>query len=220
MVRSNRRLSFQVVLITIVFSSIIFVIPNIPNSYAHAVIEKSEPARAQSLSSPPTKVDVYLNDAIDIRYSQIKVLDSDGNEIQENDQHYINNDQRTLSVSLPPGLKDGVYTVSTKMLDQTDGHVTENAFVFAIGQPVPANLASGPTSSNYQVISIPEAIARFPALLGQVMVTGAISATLWLWSPISRISTLRNSASETRIKIDVSMVRWITIGSNLSLIHI
>src|SRR5712692_1390997 len=199
MVRSNRKLSFQVILIALVLSSIIFVIPYIPNSYAHAFVTKSDPARSQSLSSPPTKVDVYFNDPIDIRYTHLKVLDSDGKEIQENDQHYINNDQSTLSVSLPLGLKDGVYTVSTKMLDQTDGHVTEDAFVFAIGQPVSQNLT---TLSTYQVDSIPEAIARFPALLGQVMVTGAVSATLWLWSPISRISTLRNSASETRIKID------------------
>ncbi len=190
-------------------------VPNIPNSYEHAVIEKSNPSRAQSLSSIPTSVDVYLSDPIDIRYSQLKVLDSDGKEIQENDQHYINNDQSTLSVSLPTGLKDGIYTVSAVVLDQTDGHVTKDGFVFAVGQPVPTNLS---TLSTYEVVSIPEAIARFPALLGQVMVTGAVFAALWLWNPISRIPSLRNSSSETRIKIDVSMVRWITIGSNILLV--
>src|SRR5712692_3350067 len=118
MTKFNCKLSFQIILIIAIISSAIFVIPNIPNSYAHAFVTKSDPAPSQSLSSPPTKVDVYLSDSVDIRYSQIKVLDSDGKEIQENDEHYINNDQTTLSVSLPPGLKDGVYTVSTKMLDQ------------------------------------------------------------------------------------------------------
>src|SRR3989441_8380474 len=210
----NNISKFQFVLILLLISTVA-IIPEMPRSYAHASVEKSDPARAQSLSSSPTKVDIYLSDPIDIRYSQLKVLDSDGKEIQENDLHYINNNQYTMSVSLPAGLKDGLYTISTKVLDQTDGHVTEDAFVFAIGQPVPQNLTN---LSNYQVVSIPEAIARFPALLGQVMVTGAVSATLWLWSPISRISTLRNSSSETRIKIDVSMTRWITIGSNILLV--
>src|SRR2546426_4527300 len=210
----NNISKFQFVLILLLISTVA-IIPEMPRSYAHASVEKSDPERAQSLSSSPTKVDIYLSDPIDIRYSQLKVLDSDGKEIQENDLHYINNNQYTMSVSLPVGLKDGLYTISTKVLDQTDGHVTEDAFVFAIGQPVPQNLTN---LSNYQVVSIPESIARFPALLGQVMVTGSVSATLWLWNPISRIFTLRNSTFETRVKIDVSMTRWITIGSNILLV--
>jgi len=212
MIRFNRRLSFQVVLITLVVSSIIFVIPNIPNSYAHAFVTKSDPAQGQSLATQPYKIDVYFSDPVDIRYSQLKVLDSNGNEIQEKDQHYINNDQTTLSVSLPSGLEDGIYTITTKVLDQTDGHVTKDAIVFAIGQAVPQNFVN-PTSSNYQEISIPEAIARFPALVGQVMVVGISFATLWLWVPISRIQWLGTLLTESRSKIDTSMMKLALIGS-------
>src|SRR5579864_3829326 len=157
-----RKTSFQFILAVIIISSIIFVIPNIPNSYAHAFVTKSDPAQGQSLSTQPSKIDVYFSDPIDIRYSQLKVLDSNAKEVQENDQHYINNDQSTLSVSLPSGLKDGIYTITTKVLDQTDGHVTKDAIVFAIGQAVPQNLSS-PSTTNYEEISVPEAIARFPA---------------------------------------------------------
>ncbi|HMK33112.1 MAG TPA: copper resistance protein CopC, partial [Nitrosopumilaceae archaeon] len=212
MIRFNRRLSFQVVLITLVVSSIIFVIPNIPNSYAHAFVTKSVPAQGQSLATQPSKIDVYFSDPVDIRYSQLKVLDSNGNEIQEKDEHYINNDQTTLSVSLPSGLEDGIYTITTKVLDQTDGHVTKDAIVFAIGQAVPQNFVN-PTSSNYQEISIPEAIARFPALVGQVMVVGISFATLWLWVPISRIQWLGTLLTESRSKIDTSMMKLALIGS-------
>ncbi|HMK32031.1 MAG TPA: copper resistance protein CopC, partial [Nitrosopumilaceae archaeon] len=213
MVKFKRKSSFQIILITLVISSIIFVIPNIPNSYAHAFVTKSDPAPSQSLSIQPSKIDLYFSDPIDIRYSQLKVLDSNAKEIQEKDQHYINNDESTLSVSLPAGLKDGVYTVTTKVLDQTDGHVTENAYVFAIGQAIPQNLVNPTTSNNYQEVSIPEAIARFPALVGQVLVVGASFATLWLWGPISRISWLGNALAETRIKIDKNMIKLVVIGS-------
>src|SRR5438309_122514 len=212
MIKFNGKLSFQIILIIAIISSIVFVIPNIPNSYAHAFVTKSDPAPSHSLSTQPSKVDVYFSDPIDIRYSQLKVLNSSGGEIQEKDQHYINNDESTLSVSLPPGLKDGIYTVITKVLDQTDGHVTENAFVFAIGQAIPQNFVN-PTSNNYQEISIPEAIARFPALVGQVMVVGASFATLWLWRPISRIPWLGYALAETRIKIDRHMIKLAVIGS-------
>ncbi|MGI0066042.1 MAG: copper resistance CopC/CopD family protein, partial [Nitrosotalea sp.] len=189
------------------------IIPSAPKSYEHAFVEKSDPAASQSLSTPPAKVNVYFSDPVDIRYSEIEVLDSDGNQIQENDQHYITDDQKALSVSLPSNLKNGIYTISTKVLDQTDGHVTEDAFAFGIGQDVPKSVANNLTSSNYQEVSIPEAIARFPSLLGQVIVAGMASATLWLWSPISRISRLADSVSQIRVKIDNSMTKMAVIGS-------
>jgi copper transport protein len=213
MIKFNGKSSFQIILIIVIISSAVFVIPNIPNSYGHAFVEKSDPAQGQSLATQPSKIDVYFSDPVDIRYSQVKVLDSNAKEVQEKDQHYINNDQSMLSVSLPSGLKDGIYTITTKVLDQTDGHVTKDAIVFAIGQAVPQNLSSPSTASNYEEISIPEAIARFPALVGQVMVVGVSFAALWLWGPISRISWLGNALAETRIKIDQSMMKLAVIGS-------
>lgn len=200
------------VLLIIVISSVI-IIPNIPNSYAHAFVTKSDPAASQSLSVPPSKVDVYFSDPVDIRYSEIKVLDSDGKQIQENDQHYINENQLSLSVSLPPNLPNGIYTISTKVLDQTDGHVTEDAFAFGVGQDVPKSVANNLASNNYQEVSVPEAIARFPSLLGQVIVAGIASSSLWLWGPISRIPRLKDSTLQTRIKIDSAMAKMAVIGS-------
>ena len=211
MFKFNKKTKLQLVLIAIVISFII--IPSAPKSYEHAFIEKSDPTASQSLSIPPSEIDVYFSDPIDIRYSEIKVLDSDGNQIQENDQHYIGNDQTALSVSLPSNLKNGIYTISTKVLDQTDGHVTEDAFAFGIGQTVPKNIASNLTSSSYQDLSIPEAVARFPSLLGQVIVAGIAASTLWLWNPISRIPRLNDSLSQIRSKIDSSMTKMAVLGS-------
>ncbi|MDE1878193.1 MAG: copper resistance protein CopC [Thaumarchaeota archaeon] len=213
---SNKKTKLQLVLIIIIISSVM-VIPNAPKSYEHAFVEKSDPAASQSLSTPPSKVDVYFSDPVDIRYSEIKVLDSNGKQIQKNDQHYITDDQKALSVSLPSNLKNGIYTISTKVLDQTDGHVTEDAFAFGIGQDVPKSIASN-TPSNYQEISIPDAVARFPALIGQIIVAGIASATLWLWSPISRIPRLSDSVSQIRAKIDNNMTKMAVIGSIIILV--
>ena len=214
MIKLDNKTKLLAIMIILVISSVI-IIPSVPKSYAHAsvVYNKSDPTFSQSLSTPPTKVDVYFSDPVDIKYSELKILDSNGKQIQANDQHYINNDQSTLSVSLPSGLKDGIYTVSTKVLDQTDGHVTENAYVFGVGQAVPQNLANTLIASNYQEVSIPEAVARFPSLLGQVIVTGVASSTLWLWNPISRIPKLRDAMLQTRIKIDNTMTKMAVIGA-------
>lgn len=201
---------FAVIVITIIVATL--TVPNIPSAHAHAIITKSDPIPGQSISAAPSKVDVYFSDPVDIRYSEIKVLDSDGQQIEKNDQHYTTSDQTGLSVSLPSDLKNGIYTISTKVLDQTDGHVTENAFVFGIGQEVPKS-ASSNTSSNYQEVSIPEAITRFPALVGQVLVAGVASATLWLWGPVSQIPRLKETTLQTRTKIDSAMAKMAVIGS-------
>lgn len=209
MIKTKNKL--LVIVVIAVITSVI-IIPNIPNSYAHASVERSNPAESQSLSTPPTKVDVYFSDPVDIKFSEIKVLDSDGKQIQENDLHYIDGNQKALSVSLPPNLKNGIYTIATRVLDQTDGHVTEYPFAFGIGQEVPKSVASN-LASNYQIVSIPEAIARFPSLLGQVMVAGIASSSLWLWGPISRIPRFKDSMVQTRIKIDSVMTKTAVVGS-------
>lgn len=209
MIKTKNKL-LAIIVIAVITS--VITIPNIPNSYAHAIVEKSNPSASQSLSIPPTKVDVYFSDPIDIRFSQVKVLDSNGEQIQENDQHYIDGDQKTLSVSLPPNLKNGIYTIATKVLDQTDGHVTEDLFAFGVGQDVPKSVTNN-LVNNYQEVSIPEAIARFPSLLGQVIVAGIASSSLWLWGPISRIPRFKDSMLQTRIKIDSAMTKMAVIGS-------
>src|SRR5689334_23984817 len=109
MIKTKNKL--LVIVVIAVITSVI-VIPNIPDSYEHASVERSNPSESQSLSTPPTKVDVNFSDPVDIRFSQIKVLDSNGKQIQENDLHYINGNQKALSVSLPPNLKNGIYTRS------------------------------------------------------------------------------------------------------------
>src|SRR5919202_6161861 len=113
---------------------LILLIPSVPKTYAHAFIIRSDPTPSESLSIPPSKVDVYFSEPVDLRYSKLIVLDANGKEVDNKDIQNINNDQTSLTVTLPPGLKDVVYTISTKALSQVDGHVTDNAFVFGIGE--------------------------------------------------------------------------------------
>src|SRR5919202_6532516 len=164
--------------------------PNgIPKTYAHAFTIRSDPSPSQSLPTPPTKVDVYFSEPIDLRYSTVKVLDSGGKQVDNNDKHNIGGDPASLSVTLPSSsLKDGVYTVSTKVLSATDGHVVDNAFVFGIGQAaIPSGQHSNAQFGSQSHLYIPNAIARFPAYVGQVSVVGAAFATIWIWKPISKV---------------------------------
>ncbi|MEO9321628.1 MAG: copper resistance protein CopC [Nitrososphaera sp.] len=205
------RLASVILISSLLAVSILLAAPAIPKSYAHAFILKSTPADGSSLSSPPSSVDVYFSDPVEVKYSQVKVIDSSGKQVDNGDVKYLNSDQTILTVGLPAGLKNGVYTVSTKVLDATDGHVTENAFVFGVGQAPPG--AHGPSSAPSAQLQIPEAAARFPALVGQVLVVGIAFAALWLWRPVSKIAWLGTGFSQTKARIDARVAKLMLIGA-------
>ena len=183
----------------------------IHTSFGHAFVLSSNPSQSQSIASSPQQVNVLFSEPVDLRFSHLKVLDSNGKQVDKGDVHYLQNDESTLTVSVPL-LKDGTYTVSTNVLSQIDGHVTDNAFVFGVGEPVvlPTNVSTSTTSST---LYLPEAIARFPTLLAQVMIVGAAFTTLWLWGPVSKISSLAESISQIRKKVSKSLAIYYVVAS-------
>jgi copper transport protein len=197
-------------------------VPTIPKSYAHAFVIKSNPSSSQSLTVSPSRVDVYFSEPVDLRYSKLAVLDSNGKQIDNKDIKNINGDQMALSVTLPSSLKDGVYTVTTKVLSQVDGHVTDNAFVYGVGESGISKNLSAAAGANVNKqgsqLYIPDAIARFPTLIGQVIIVGSAFTTLWLWRPISKIDWFKDLLKQTRKSIDSRLMILVVIGSAILVI--
>ena len=213
----------QLLAIVVPIILLLILVPTIPKSYAHAFVIKSDPSSSQSLTTPPTKVDVYFSEPVDLRYSKLSVIDSSGKQIDNKDIQHINGDQSSLSVTLPSSrLKDGVYTVTTKVLSQVDGHVTDNAFVFGVGKSGASKDLSVAAGANINKqgsqLYIPDAIARFPALVGQVIIVGSTFTTLWLWRPISKINWFNDVLKQTRKSIDRRLTILIVIGSAILVI--
>ena len=183
----------------------------IHTSFGHAFVLNSSPSQSQSISASPQQVNVFFSEPVDLRFSDLKVLDSSGKQVDKGDVHHLQNDESTLAVSVPL-LKDGTYTVSTNVLSQIDGHVTDNAFVFAIGQAVvvPKNVS---TTTESSTLYLPEAMARFPTLLAQVMIVGAAFGTLWIWRPVSKITSLAESISRIRNKVSRSLAVYYVVAS-------
>ncbi len=184
--------------------------------YGHAFITNSNPPSSQSLATPPSQVEVYFSEPIDIKYSVIKILDENGKQVDTENIHYLNSDQTSITIGLPK-LKDGIYTVTLKVLSQTDGHVTDSSIVFAIGQKIiPPEISHN--ISQKSVIYIPEALARIPALIGQVIIVGGSFSTLWLWRPLNRIENFSTSINELRKKIDKRLLSVFLFGSALLIV--
>ncbi len=212
--KKDSRSTVKIILLAFVVVSVLVLVPSIPKSYAHAFVIGSNPPPFASLSTPPSQVEVDFVDPIDINHSQIKVLDTNGKAVNNNDWHYITSDHTKAVVTLPPNLPNGIYTVYTKVLDAADGHTTTNAFVFAVGQPIPQNLLNKKESVSFtDIVSIQDTIARYPSLVGQIIVVGAVFSSFWLWRPLSRISVLKDVIERTRVDVDKNMTRWVLIGS-------
>src|SRR5919197_4795122 len=106
---------FVVIGIISVFVLLTFFPNGIPKSYAHAFTIRSDPSPSQSLPTPPSKVNVYFSEPIDLRYSTVKVLDPGGKQVDNKDEHNIGGDPASLSVTLfSTSLTVGVNTVPTK----------------------------------------------------------------------------------------------------------
>lgn len=164
---------------------------SIPLAYAHPFIVNSDPIQSSSVSAGINQIVIHYSETVEIEFSAIKVLDSNGNQIDNKDTKYIGNES-TLTVTTPP-LKDGIYTVTSKVLSKIDGHLVDEAFVFGIGNvavspPKPRDI----TESTY----FPEAGARLPGLLGQVVVLGSTISSVVIWGAMRKKRFIRENLSE------------------------
>ena len=160
------------VILLIVFSI------SIPVVYAHPFTEETHPSSSSNAPVGITEVYVIYSEPVEIDFSELRVLDSNGNQIDNNDTKYYNKES-ALIVTTPP-LEEGVYTVTSKVLSKVDGHLVNDAFIFAVGdiQLDPTQLDKENTSES---LFLPEAAARFPGLVGQTIVLGSIIASLAIW---------------------------------------
>ncbi|KAF6246033.1 CopD family protein [Nitrosopumilus sp. b2] len=151
---------------------------SVPYVAAHPFTEETIPNLSSNAPVGTTKVIVYFSEPIDINFSELKVFDTNGNQIDNKDTIYYEG-ELSLIVTTPP-LEDGIYTVSTKVLSKVDGHLVPGAFLFAVGNVVidPSLLDVKRPS---ELVFLPEAGARFPGLVGQTIVLGAVIASMIIW---------------------------------------
>jgi copper transport protein len=151
---------------------------SIPFAAAHPFTEKTIPSLGSNAPAGTTEVIVYFSEPVDINFSELKVLDNNGNQIDSKDTNYYEDSELSLIVTTSP-LNDGVYTASVKVLSKVDGHLVPSAFLFGVGDVIIKD--QNPPEVDSEIIFLPEAGARFPGILGQTIVLGAVIASLLIW---------------------------------------
>ena len=151
---------------------------SIPFVSAHPFTDETIPNLSSNAPTGVSEVVVFFSEPVELDFSTLKVLDNNGNQIDNKDTNYYQ-DEKSLIVTTSP-LEDGVYTVTTKVLSKVDGHLVPGAFLFAVGDVVidPKLLEN---QNSIDLIFFPEAGARFPGIVGQTIVLGVIIASLIIW---------------------------------------
>jgi copper transport protein len=207
-----------------VFLFLVVLVSNVPSSLGHPFYVDSTPKPFQNIASSPKEVSVFFSEPIELSYSEISVIGSDGNRVDQNDASNVNEDTSSIATALKPNLPDGIYTVNTKVLSAVDGHIVDNSFTFGIGtEPFEStrggatNGTSMPTTAQGQndVLSLEESASRFPGYVGQVIVFGVAFASLWLWKPFRKVHWLSQSLLQYRALVSKTATKLLILGSGL-----
>ncbi len=162
----------------LLFLPFLILIVGIPSAYAHPFLVDSEPGQGQNTAVGTTQIITFYSEAIEIDFSELKVFDSNGNKIDNMDTAYYEGES-SLVITTPP-LDDGVYTVTSKVLSKIDGHLVQAAIIFGVGE-AQADLSLLEAQEESETTFLPEAIARFPGIIGQTIVLGSVISAIAIW---------------------------------------
>jgi copper transport protein len=151
---------------------------SIPYAVAHPFTVETNPNSASNIPAGITEIIVHFSEPIELDFSSLKVLNSNGEQIDNSDSRYFDGEDSLIVTTLP--LEDGVYTVTSKVLSKVDGHLVDNAFIFGVGD-VKIDVGSIDRQNISELVFLPEAGARFPGLVGQTIVLGAVIASMLVW---------------------------------------
>ena len=156
MVESNRLLTFAPAMKRLSLALALLLLPLLAAlSAAHGFVVRAIPADRSALERPPTRLQYWFSEALESRFSEIKLRDQAGAVIATGGVDEANASLLTLRV--PPGLPDGAYIVELRPAFVSDGHVIAESRVFFVGEEV-----SGISGQSPDDRAIPlEALWRF-----------------------------------------------------------
>jgi len=158
--------------------ALLILVIGVPSVYAHPFLLDSEPSQAVNAPIGTTQIITKYSEAVEIDFSELKVFDSNGNQIDNGDTAYYEGESSLVITTSP--LEDGTYTVTSKVLSKVDGHLVRAAIIFGVGEAqVDASLLESQDES--ETTFLPEAAARFPGIVGQTVVLGSAISAIAIW---------------------------------------
>ena len=178
--RLERRLRWRAAAVLVLASVGLALVWGDGRTYAHGNLAAADPPPNSSLDAPPARVTIWFTEPIEPSMSSIRVLDSEGRRVDNDDSAADPNDPTVMFVTLHPQLPDGTYTVGWRNLSTIDGHSIRGTYFFSVGEPLSEALVDAEGEPLLQ--SAAEPIMRWIVLLGGLSAMGS----LMLWMVVLR----------------------------------
>ncbi len=153
---------------------------------AHAQLEGTIPERGAVVKQEPPAVIFRFDEPVEGNFGAVRVYNAQGSRVDEGDAFHPNGEGPRLGVHLKPGLPDGSYTATYRVVS-ADGHIVSSGFVFSIGKPGKepaesvAELTSG--SGSGPVTETAFGLARGLQYAAMALAVGGLCFLLLAWLP-------------------------------------
>jgi copper transport protein len=153
---------------------------------AHAQLEETTPQRGAVVEQEPGAVIFRFDEPVEGNFGAVRVYDANGSRVDEGDAFHPNGEGPRLGVHLKPGLPDGSYTATYRVVS-ADGHIVSSGFVFSIGKAgkapkqTVAELTAG--SGSGPVTETAFGIARGLQYAAIALAVGGLAFLVLAWLP-------------------------------------
>ena len=178
---------------------------------AHANLADADPAPNSVLDTSPSRITIWFTEPLEPSLSSIKVLDSEGSRVDNDDSTVNPSDPTVMYVTLQDDLPDGAYTVAWRSLSTVDSHTIRGTFFYSVGQPL--SVGSSDLASETALLSPAEPFMRWVVLLGGLSVLGVLM--LWLVvlrPPLVAMSDVEDLVARVRDRTDKIAVAGIVVA--------
>ena len=100
------------------------------SAFAHAFLDHAVPAVGSTVHGSPGEVRVWFTEALEAAFSNLRVVDQNGAQVDRHNNAIDPSDRAVMNVSLP-SLPPGKYKVFWHVLS-VDTHTTDGSFNFEV----------------------------------------------------------------------------------------
>ncbi len=161
-----------------------------PSALAHATLEGTSPPRGATAKQQPSAVVFRFSEPVEGNFGAVRVYDVEGERADAGDAFHPGGEGQKLGVHLKPGLPDGSYTATYRVVS-ADGHIVSGGYVFSIGkagrapEETVAELVAGRDAGTATEIGM--GIARGVQYAALAVALGALALLLLAWWPARRL---------------------------------
>ncbi|WP_310725758.1 copper resistance protein CopC [Streptomyces sp. N2A] len=158
---------------------------------AHAALTGSTPAQGSVVDQAPEQVALTFSEGVAMGDDSIRVLDPQGKRVDRGKlRNLCSGSTVKYGTGLPPGLRDGTYTVAWQAVS-ADSHPVSGAFTFSIGAPSKTTAPVAQQEAGGGLVGALYGIARALAYAGFVLLAGGAAFVVTCRPAAARVRSVQ-----------------------------